>query len=105
MVSHIHPGEIERGRDFVAALDSFLRRLPGGWNYSVEVRNESFLHPAYFEVLRAHNVAHTFNSWSRMPPVSEQVRMPGADSATFATARFLLKPGRTYEHVAPYWRR
>jgi len=50
-------------------------------------------------VLRAHNVAYTFNSWSRMPPVSEQVKMVGADSASFATARFLLKPGRTYEQA------
>jgi uncharacterized protein YecE (DUF72 family) len=96
---HIHPGEIERGRDFVAALDDFLGALPSGWNYSVEVRNESFLHPSYFDVLRAHNVAHTFNSWSRMPSVPVQIAKPGSEPASFTTARFLLKPGRTYEQA------
>ncbi len=96
---HLHPGDIERGRDFVAALDEFLGRLPRDWNYSVEVRNESLLRPEYFDVLRAHNVAHTFNSWSRMPSVPEQIAKPGSEPASFTTARFLLKPGRTYEQA------
>ena len=73
--------------------------MPKGWNYSVEIRNESLLHPRYFEVLRSHNVAHTFNSWSRMPPVVEQVRAVGSETADFLTARFLLKPGRSYEQA------
>ena len=97
--SHFHVGDWERGREFVAALDAFLDKLPSGWHYSVEIRNESLLHPRYFEVLKAHNVAHTFNSWSRMPPVLEQMRMIGNDTADFDAARFLLKPGRSYEQA------
>ena len=97
--SHFHPGDWERGREFVAHLDVFLSRLPKGWDYSVEIRNESLLHPRYFEALRHNNVAHTFNSWSRMPPVAEQLRIPDAFTADFASARFLLKPGRTYEQA------
>jgi uncharacterized protein YecE (DUF72 family) len=97
--SHFDVGDWERGREFVAHLDAFLDRLPGGWNYSVEIRNESLLHPRYFEVLKQHNVAHTYNSWSRMPPVTEQIRMIGSETADFVTARFLLKPGRTYEQA------
>jgi uncharacterized protein YecE (DUF72 family) len=96
---HFHPGDIERGRDFVTALGEFLGRLPSGWNYAVEVRNESFLQPAYFDALRARNVAHTINSWTRMPPALHQAQMPGSDTASFATARFLLKPGRAYEEA------
>jgi uncharacterized protein YecE (DUF72 family) len=97
--SHFHPGDWERGRDFVEALDGFLTTLPRGWDYSIEIRNESLLHPRYFEVLKKHNVAHTFNSWSRMPSVVEQVRIAGEETADFITARFLLKPGRTYEQA------
>jgi uncharacterized protein YecE (DUF72 family) len=97
--SHFHPGDWERGRDFVAALDTFLDKLPKGWDYSVEVRNESLLHPRYFEVLKLNYVAHTFNSWSRMPPVTEQMRMEGSETANFVSARFLLKPGRSYEQA------
>jgi uncharacterized protein YecE (DUF72 family) len=97
--SHFHPGDWERGREFVAALDTFLDKLPKGWDYSVEVRNESLLHPRYFEVLKLNQVAHTFNSWSRMPAVTEQIRMVGSETADFVTARFLLKPGRSYEQA------
>ena len=97
--SHFHPGDWERGREFVEALDGFLSRLPKGWDYSIEIRNESLLHPRYFEVLKKHNVAHAFNSWSRMPSVVEQVRIAGKETADFVTARFLLKPGRTYEQA------
>jgi len=103
---HFQTGEWERGRQFVEALDGFFARLPKGWNYSVEIRNETFLQAEYFEVLRRHGVAHMFNSWSRMPPVSEQMAMPGSFTADFATARFLLKPGRSYaqavEKFQPY---
>jgi hypothetical protein len=88
-----------RDRDFVAALDTFLDQLPKGWDYSVEDRNESLLHPQYFEVLKLNHVAHTLNSWSRMPSVSEQMRMVGCETADFVTARFLLKPGRSYEQA------
>ena len=58
--SHFHPGDWERGREFVEALDVFLGRLPKGWHYAVEIRNESLLQPEYFEMLRRHGVAHTF---------------------------------------------
>jgi uncharacterized protein YecE (DUF72 family) len=97
--SHFHPGDWERGREFVAHLDIFLGKLPRGWDYSVEIRNESLLHPRYFEVLRHHNVAHTFNNWTRMPSVAEQMRIPESFTADFASARFLLKPGRSYEQA------
>jgi len=96
---HFHPGDWERGRQFVEALDQFFDRLPKGWDYSVEVRNQSLLQPEYFEVLRRHGVSHTFNSWSRMPSVTEQMQLPGSFTADFATARFLLKPGRNYEQA------
>jgi len=32
-----------------------------------------------------------------MPPVAEQMRMIGSETADFVTARFLLKPGKSYE--------
>lgn len=90
--------DFEHGRDFVAALDSFLTRLPKGWQYGVEIRNRKFLHLEYFEVLARHNVAHIFNSWSDMPSLNEQLALPGSlTSADFLGARLLLRPGRKYE--------
>ncbi len=97
--SHFDSGDWERGREFVEALDDFLSLVPKGWDYSVEVRNPSLLQPEYFEMLRRHDVAHTFNSWAGMPPVTEQLQLPNIFTADFAAARFLLKPGRSYQEA------
>jgi len=97
--SAFYPTHFERLRDFIAALDEFLSQLPANWQYGVEIRNANLLRPEYFDILRAHNVAHVFNSWTKMPPVEEQIQMPGAFTADFYAARFLLRPGRAYEQA------
>lgn len=98
--ARISSDDFARGREFVAALDQFLSRLPSGWPYGVEIRNASLLQPDYFTVLARHNVAHLFNSWEAMPPVLEQAARPESFTAReFFGARFLLKPGRRYEEA------
>jgi len=93
-------------QEFADRLDAFFAKLPREAPYAVEIRNQAFLTPPYFAVLREHNVAHVFNSWTRMPPVGEQVAIPGSFSAPFTVARILLRPGRTYNEAvdafAPY---
>ena len=52
------------------------------------------------QCLARHGVTHVFNSWEAMPPVSEQMAMPGSQTNPALTAaRFLLKPGRKYEEA------
>jgi uncharacterized protein YecE (DUF72 family) len=98
--SHFHPRDFDRGRDFVEMLDTFFSQLPPGWQYGVEIRNQTLLHPDYFTVLQRHGVAHVMNNWTRMPAVADQWRIPGVLSAgDFTAARFLLKPGRGYEQA------
>jgi uncharacterized protein YecE (DUF72 family) len=97
--SAFYPTHFARLRDFIAALDTFLAQLPSNWQYAVEIRNANLLRAEYFEVLHAHNVAHVFNSWTKMPPVEEQMQMPGAFTANFFAARFLLRPGRAYQQA------
>jgi uncharacterized protein YecE (DUF72 family) len=91
---------------FAARLDEFFSALPREGQYAVEIRNEDFLTPMYFAVLREHGVAHVFNSWTRMPPIGHQLDLPGSISASFIVARALLRPGRTYNEAvdafAPY---
>ena len=91
---------------FAQQLDAFFGALPVEGMYAVEVRNEEFLTPMYFAVLREHGVAHVFSSWTRMPPIGHQLDLPGALSARFIVARALLRPGRTYDEAvdafAPY---
>jgi hypothetical protein len=83
--------------EFAERLDAFFSLLPREPLYAVEVRNEEFLTPAYFAVLREHNVGHVFSSWTRMPPLGAQMDMEGSITANFIVARALLKPGRLYE--------
>jgi uncharacterized protein YecE (DUF72 family) len=95
--STFHKHDFGHGGDFAAALDAFLSRLPHGWEYGVEIRNKTWLQPAYFDVLRSHGVAHVFNNWTRMPAISEQLAIDGSETAAFTACRFLLAPGRAYE--------
>jgi len=98
--SHFSPREFERGRDFVQTLDQFLAALPKGWRYGVEIRNRSFLHADYFATLARRGVAHVFSSWQGMPPLDEQIALPGSrTSPEFFGARLLLRPGRRYEQA------
>lgn len=91
---------------FTERIDRFLDALPRDAQYGVELRNPEYLTPAYFAVLREHDVAHVFNSWTRMPSIGEQLDLEGSITAPFVVARALMAPGRTYEDsldaFAPY---
>jgi uncharacterized protein YecE (DUF72 family) len=98
--SRFYPGDFEHGRDFVAALDGFLGKLPKGWPYGIELRNKYWLKPEYFECLARHHVTHVYNSWTDTLPIGEQRALPGSQTNPDVTAaRFLLKPGRKYEEA------
>jgi uncharacterized protein YecE (DUF72 family) len=82
---------------FLKDLAVFLDRLPEGFRYAVEVRNADFLEPAYFEMLRARNVGHVFNAWTRMPEIGTLLTRPEAFTADCVVVRALLRAGRSYE--------
>lgn len=96
--SRFYPSDYQHGRDFVADLGAFLDKLPSGWPYGVEIRNRNSLHPDYFAMLARHGVAHIYNHWADMPPVGEQMALPGSlTNPALCGARFLLAPGRKYQ--------
>ena len=98
--SRFYASDFSKGSEFVAALDAFLGALPKEWTYSVELRNEKWLASEYLECLRRHNVAHVFNNWTDMPPISEQLNLVGdLKTDRHTVARFLLRPGRPYEEA------
>ena len=92
--------------EFVDRLDPFLSRLSPEFRYAVEIRNPTFLEPDYFSCLRAHNVAHVYNAWSKMPELRTQIAIPDSATADFQVCRALLRHGRVYEEAvdafAPY---
>lgn len=82
---------------FAARLDRFLAALPAAFRYAVELRNRELLSPAYLEVLARHGAAHVLSLWERMPPVAEQLELPGVLTAPFVVSRLSLPPGRAYD--------
>jgi uncharacterized protein YecE (DUF72 family) len=84
---------------FLEQLDPFLGNLPPEFRYAVEIRNASFLTPAYLACLHAHNVAHVFNAWTRMPELPAQLAVPNSITADFLVCRALLRRGRPYEEA------
>ena len=82
---------------FVELMDQFLARLPKGVAYAIELRNREFLKEEYLNMLCARGVAHVLNSWTRMPPIIDQLQFSGILAGRFSVARALLKPGRAYQ--------
>jgi uncharacterized protein YecE (DUF72 family) len=85
--------------EFMSRLDPFLGSLPQGFKYAVEIRNQEYLSPAYFQLLASYNVAHVFNAWTRMPALDQQVQITDAFTADFTVVRALLTKGRSYEQA------
>src|SRR5258706_144196 len=79
---------------------SALIRPTKRWPYAVEMRNRYWLPPEYFDCLSRHAITHRFNSWDAMPPVGEQMALPGGrTNPELIAARFLLKPGTNCEEA------
>lgn len=92
---------------FLQQLDRFLEQLPPGPAYATEVRNPAILSLSYHDMLRAHGVAHVYNHWTAMPPLSEQhQKLAGTFTAPFTVLRLLTPLGLAYEKAveryAPY---
>jgi uncharacterized protein YecE (DUF72 family) len=98
--------KFENARDFARAVDRFLAQLPTDWRYAIEIRNPDLLVPIWFKMLAAHNVAHVYNAWTRMPEIRDQMAIPDSRTSDIIVARALVRRGRTYEEAvqtfAPY---
>ena len=97
--------------EFIRLLDPFLSQLPPGWRYAVEVRNVEFLRPDYFACLRAHEVTHVYNAWTRMPEIVDQLAIPESQTSDLtggacpaAPRTFLRRRGASVHALRPHAR-
>ena len=74
------PQPLDAPGAFADRLHDFLRRLPRGPTYAVELRNAELFTPAYAAALLDAGAVHCHNVWSAMPPLLQQARAipPGA---------------------------
>jgi uncharacterized protein YecE (DUF72 family) len=91
------PQLLEAPGAFAQRLHDFLRRLPRGPAYAVELRNAELFTPEYGAALLDAGALHCHNVWSAMPPLLRQARAipPGARRPLLV--RWLLRPGDNYE--------
>lgn len=86
--------------EFLSRLERFLKALPEGFRYAVEIRNPELFGAEYLDVLKSYNVAHVFNAWTRMPELPRQIDQPGAvETADFLVSRALLAHGDGYQQA------
>jgi uncharacterized protein YecE (DUF72 family) len=69
------------GEDFLAILKPFLRKLPKGYRFALEIRNRNWLNAEFADSLREHKVALTLQDQIWMP-------LPSAMPFDYLTADF-----------------
>jgi len=76
---------------FVDQLHRFLRRLPRGVLYAVEIRNRALLGAAYGAALADVGAVHCHNAWSFMPSVLTQAKQLPKETRRPLILRWLLR--------------
>ena len=93
---------------FARRLATFLRQLPAGVCYAVELRNRELLTPAYAQALGEGGAVHCHNGWTAMPPVLTQAKLLPPATRRPLLMRWLLRRGARYEDAntrfAPFHR-
>lgn len=84
-------------RRFAERLYRFLRDLPRGPLYAVEIRNASLLTPDYAAALREGGAVHCTCALPDMPPPIAQWRAAGGPSQPALVARWMLAAHHDYE--------
>jgi uncharacterized protein YecE (DUF72 family) len=74
---------------FISRLQPFLKKLPRGYRFAVEIRNKYWLVPALADALRENGVALALIDQSWMPPISEVVTKLDPITTDFTYIRWL----------------
>jgi uncharacterized protein YecE (DUF72 family) len=82
-----------------ARVEAFLRALPRGPTYAVEIRNRELVVPAWGEALAAAGAAHAYVVHPTMPPVLDQVEVLPLERQPSLVVRWMLGHGRGYEEA------
>lgn len=77
------------GGDFMARLEPFLKKLPKGYKFALEIRNKNWLSAAFFDLLRAHGVGYALIDQAWMPRASEIFERFDPITADFTYIRLL----------------
>lgn len=91
------PQDVSDPRGFARRLGRFLRALPVGVTYAVELRNPELLTQAYVEALSEAHAVHCHNLWTAMPSLPAQMKLVPPSARRPLVVRWLLRRGQRYE--------
>jgi uncharacterized protein YecE (DUF72 family) len=92
----VHPARLGGGAAFAERLHAFLRALPAGPLYAVELRTPALFTNAYFSALADAHAVHCYNAHGSMIPLHEQLAaLPVATQRT-VLIRWMLHPRHGY---------
>ncbi|HGG56383.1 MAG TPA: DUF72 domain-containing protein [Nannocystis exedens] len=94
-----HIGAFGGPRLFAERLHRFLRALPRGPLYAIELRNAELLCPEYRDALTDVGACHCINVYPKMPPPAVQYQRAGVDRAPALVVRWMLQPRLGYEQA------
>ncbi|MDB4976609.1 MAG: hypothetical protein JWN48_4950 [Myxococcaceae bacterium] len=91
------PQDVSSPSAFVGRLYEFLRRLPRGVTYAVELRNRELMTAEYGRALEAAGAVHCHNAWTSVPDILTQARGVPPAARRPLLVRWLLRPDERYE--------
>jgi uncharacterized protein YecE (DUF72 family) len=86
---YFNKAAFKTGKDFLLRLEPFLKKLPSGYKFALEIRNKTWLTAEFFDLLRAHKVAFALIDQAWMPRPSEIFAKFDPITADFAYIRLL----------------
>ncbi|HXJ33195.1 MAG TPA: DUF72 domain-containing protein [Candidatus Eisenbacteria bacterium] len=89
---------------FAMRLRAFLRGLPAGPTYAVELRNRELLSADVASALADTGAVPCLTVHPTMPPLGEQARQLGSDHAPTLVVRWMLGAGQEYEAARERYR-
>lgn len=90
---YLNRQKVPRAEDFLERFGSFVRNLPQGYLYCVEIRNPNYLNENYFDFLASANLQHVFLQGYYMPSIFNLYERYGNQIGETAVIR-LLGPDR-----------
>ena len=86
---YFNRAKFKAGSEFTARLQPFLKKLPKGYKFALEIRNKNWLDAKFTDLLRQHNVALAVIDQAWMPSVEELTAKLDPITADFCYVRWL----------------
>jgi uncharacterized protein YecE (DUF72 family) len=86
---YFNKSAFKSGNEFLARLAPFLKKLPKGYRFALEIRNKQWLSAEFFDLLREHKVAYALIDQAWMPRANEIFEKFDPITADFTYIRLL----------------